>query len=69
MDEALQSSMKRLRELRARYMDAHRAGMAALERHDLAGLAEAIERETEILNEQRALIDLVRGAAPRTNQR
>lgn len=45
-----------MRELRIRYMEAHRFGMAALARHDFDGLSAAIKAESAILNEQRELL-------------
>ena len=57
MDAAMpEQYFARLRELREAYMAPHRAGMEALERHDLVALEAAIEAEREVIEAQRVLI-------------
>ena len=56
MADDAERRMIRLRELRVQYGECHRAGMAALERHDVDALDAAIKAEAEILREQLHLL-------------
>jgi hypothetical protein len=53
-------TMARIRKLRARFAQAHRDGMACLEKGDMPGFSEAIERERAIILEQIRSFDAYR---------
>ena len=54
----------RMRELRAEFMAAHRAGMAALARRDFVEFHSAIDRELDLMAEQKAIVDVFRLPPP-----
>jgi hypothetical protein len=50
-------SRARIRELKAEFDVAHKAGMASLEARDYDGLGRAISRERELIEEQASMVD------------
>jgi hypothetical protein len=59
----MDSTHARLRQLKEAFDEAHRHGMHALEVGDYDLMSAAIEREREIIDEQRRLLDLLRGTS------
>ena len=60
MDQAHAATIARIRELRARFAEAHRDGMDSLAVGDLDRLADALKRERAIIDEQDRLITAYR---------
>ena len=59
-DEERDEIVRKLRELREVYADAHRLGMECLERHDLEGFDQALRTEARLIEEQATLIKQLR---------
>ena len=68
MDDTHTAVVARIRELRARFAEAHREGMESLVGGDLDQFGEAIRREREIVEEQQRLLDAHRANGKRRNQ-